>query len=176
MADKKPRGLRPWLDDIRLDGSGNYAYQGSHLQFSGDANWFHRFKIRLGILVGVLIASAIVAGCLNVGELDNTALVLIPYMLEIIFTAAFAWAAIRLLSSSSIMRSYIHKQTAGRLPVLSLLLAVAGAATAVCAAVFMMLKEAWSVTGVCCLVLHLLVCAAALLAYRVLRSASWKPI
>ena len=60
MAEKRPRGLRPWLDDIQLDDSGKYAYQGSHMKFSGGDGGdgaYRAFRLKLGV------CAVLLAGC-----------------------------------------------------------------------------------------------------------------
>ena len=93
MAEKKPRGLRPWLDDIQLDGSGKYAYKGSHMKFAGDETQRKRFLLTLGLSMGGAAVCTVAAGCLNVSDADNTMYVLIPYMIEVIAAVAFVWSS-----------------------------------------------------------------------------------
>ena len=176
MAANKPRGRRPWLDDMQLDESGKYAYRGSHMKFAGDDAAFRRFRLFLGICTAMLVLCPVAAGCLNVGVLDNTAYVLIPYMLEVVFTAAFAWASVRLLTKGSVVRSYIYKQTVQRLPVLCVLLAVAAGSTAVGAAVCSACENAWRGIVIVYLLLHTVECLLSVMAFFLLRHTSWSEI
>ncbi len=176
MADKKPHGLRPWLDDIQLEDSGQYAYKGSHMKFSGDDAAYRAFRVKLGVCAALLAAATVAAGFLDVGELDNTYWVLIPYMLEVVLTAAFVWAAARLLLNVAVVRSYVFAQTARRLPVLAVLIALSAAATAVAAAVLLALRRSIDLSCGIYLLLHAADCACALIAFRVLRGAKWESV
>lgn len=176
MAERKPRGRRPWLDDFKLEDSGQYAYQGSHMKFSGDAQLRKRFLWRLGLSMGGAAACTVAAGCLNVGDADNTVYVLIPYMIEVIAAVAFVWSAVRLLLGGSILRSYVFDQTVKRLPVLAVALAVGAAATLIGAAVFLILRRTIGVSDAVYLTLHAAVLALSLLGLRVLRGAKWESV
>jgi len=176
MAEKKPRGRRPWLDDIQLDGSGKYAYKGSHMKFSGDALQRKRYLWRLGVYMGGAAACTVAAGCLNVGDLDNTMYVLIPYMIEVIAAVAFVWSSCRLLLGGSVLRSYVYDQTVKRLPVLAVILFAGAAATLCGAAVFLILHKTIGVFTVLYLLLHAVVLTLSLLGFKVLREAKWETI
>lgn len=176
MAEKKPRGLRPWLDDIQLDGSGKYAYKGSHMKFSGDEAQRRRFLLSLGLCMGGAAVCTVAAGCLNVGDADNTMYVLIPYMIEVIAAVAFVWSSVRLLLGGSVLRSYVFDQTVKRLPVLAAVLAFGAAATLIGAAVFLILHKTVDVSIAVYLLLHAAVCALSLFGFQVLRKAKWEAI
>ena len=176
MAEKKPRGRRPWLDDMQLDDSGEYAYKGSHMRFAGDEAASRAYRLKLGALSAVLLALTVAAGCLDVGELDNTHYVLIPYMLEVVLTAAFVWSAVRLLLKGTLVRAYVFTQTARRLPVLAILIAASAAATAVAAAVHLILQRTIGVSTGVYLLLHAADCAAALVCFKVLRNVKWETV
>lgn len=176
MAEKKPRGRRPWLDDMQLDDSGEYAYKGSHMRFAGDEAASRAYRLKLGALSAVLLALTVAAGCLDVGELDNTHYVLIPYMLEVVLTAAFVWAAARLLLKGSLVRAYVFAQTARRLPVLAVLIALSAAATAVAAAVLLGMRKTIDAPCGIYLLLHAADCACALVTFFTLRKAKWEPV
>ena len=176
MADKKPRGRRPWLDEIQLGGDGQYAYRGSHMKFSGDDSAFRRFRLTLGVCTALLAACAVAAGCLNVGTLDNTVWVLVPYMIEVICTAAFAWSAGRLLLQGSVVRGYIFKQTAQRLPVLAIVTAAAAVLTLGSAAVCSAIEKSWTVPVIVYLLLQAADCAVSLLGLKVLKQAAWESV
>ncbi len=176
MTEKKPRGLRPWLDDIQLDGSGKYAYKGSHMKFSGDEAQRKRFLWRLGLPMAGAAVCTVAAGCLNVGDADNTMYVLIPYMIEVIAAVAFVWSSVRLLLGGSILRSYVFDQTVKRLPVLAVLLALGAAATLTGAAVFLILHQTIDAATAVYLLLHAAVCALSLFGFKALRKAKWETI
>ena len=176
MGEKKPRGRRPWLDEIKLEDSGQYAYKGSHMKFAGDDDAYRAFRLKLGVLASLLAAFAVAAGCLNVGELDNTYYVLIPYMLEVVLTAAFVWSAVRLLLKGTLVRAYVFTQTARRLPVLAILIAASAAATAVAAAVHLILQRTIGVSTGVYLLLHAADCAATLVCFKVLRNVKWETV
>jgi hypothetical protein len=176
MADRKPRGLRPWLDDIQLDGSGKYAYKGSHMKFAGDEAQRKRFLLTLGLSMGGAAVCTVAAGCLDVGDADNTMYVLIPYMIEVIAAVAFVWSSVRLLLGGSVLRSYVFNQTVKRLPVLAAILALGAAATLVGAAVFLILHQTIDASTAVYLFLHAAVCALSLLGWKALRSAEWESI
>ena len=176
MDDKKPRGRRPWLDEIRLEDSGQYAYKGSHMKFAGDDDACRVFRLKLGVLSAVMLAFTVAAGCLNVGELDNTYDGLIPYLLEVVLTVACVWAAVRLLLKGTLVRAYIFAQTARRLPVLAVLIALAAAATAVAAAVLLGLRRTIDLPCAVYLLLHAADCAAALVCFKVLRNVKWETV
>lgn len=174
MAEKKPRGRRPWLDDIRLEDSGKYAYKGSHMKFSGDEAQRRRFLLTLSLCMGGAVACTVAAGCLNVGDADNTMYVLIPYMIEVVAAVAFLWSSVRLLLGGSVLRSYVFDQTVKRLPVLAAVLAVGAAATLTGAAVFLILNKTIDASTAVYLALHAAVCALSLLGFKVLRKATWE--
>ncbi len=176
MAEKKPRGFRPWLDDIRLEDNGKYAYKGSHMKFSGDETQRKRFLWRLGLSMGGAAVCTVAAGCLNVGDADNTMYVLIPYMIEVIAAVAFLWSAVRLLLGGNVLRSYVYDQTVKRLPVLAVVLAVGAAATLLGTAVFLILHKTIDVSTAVYLVLHTAVCALSLFGFQALRKAKWESI
>ena len=176
MAEKKPRGFRPWLDDIRLEDSGKYAYKGSHMKFSGDETQRKRFLWRLGLSMGGAAVCTVAAGCLNVGDADNTMYVLIPYMIEVIAAVAFVWSSVRLLLGGSVLRSYVFNQTVKRLPVLAAILALGAAATLVGAAVFLILHQTIDASTAVYIFLLAAVCALSLLGWKALRSAEWESI
>ncbi len=176
MADKKPRGRRPWLDEIQLGGDGQYAYRGSHMKFGGDEAALRRFRLTTSVLTACLAVCVAATGCLNVGKLDNTVWVLVPYMLEVVLTAALAWSAVRLLLQGSVVRSYIFKQTAKRLPVLAIIDAAAAAITFGSAIVYSAIDSFWTAPVVVYLLLQAAVCALALLALKVLKRAAWESV
>ena len=176
MADKKPRGRRPWLDDIKLEDSGKYAYKGSHMKFSGNALQRKRFFLTLGLCMGGAAVCTVAAGCLNVGTLDNTMYVLIPYMIEVVAAVAFLWSAVRLLLGGDVLRSYVFDQTVKRLPVLAAILALGAAATLIGAAVHLGLHKTINVPCAVYLLLHAAVCALSLLSLNALRNAAWESI
>lgn len=174
MADRKPRGRRPWLDEIQLGGDGQYAYRGSHMKFSGGDEAFRRFRLTLGICAALLAVCAVGAGCLNVGTLDNTVWVLVPYMIEVVGTAAFVWSAVRLLLQGNVVRSYIFKQTVQRLPVLTIVTAAAAALTLICAAVCSAIEQSWTAPVIVYLLLQAADCAVSLLGLKVLKQTAWE--
>ena len=176
MADKKPRGRRPWLDEIQLGGDGQYAYRGSHQKFSGDDEAFRCFRLTLGVAAALVAVCVVAAGCLNVGTLDNTVWVLVPYMLEVVLTAAFAWSAVRLLLQGSVVRSYIFKQTVKRLPVLAIVNAAAAVLTFGSAIVLTAIEKSWTTPVIVYLLLHAAVCALALLEWKLLKRAKWESV
>ena len=176
MADKKPRGRRPWLDEIQLGGDGQYAYRGSHMKFGGDEAALRRFRLTTGVLTACLAVCVAATGCLNVGGLDNTVWVLVPYMLEVVFTAALAWSAVRLLLQGSVVRSYIFKQTSKRLPVLAVIDAAAAAITFGSAIVCSAIDSFWTAPVLVYLLLQAAVCALALLELKVLKRAAWESV
>lgn len=176
MADKKPHGRRPWLDEIQLGGNGQYAYRGSHQKFSGDDNAFRRFRLTLGCFAACLAGCVVAAGCLNIGKLDNTVWVLVPYMFEVVLTAAFAWSAVRLLLQGSVVRSYIFKQTAQRLPVLAVINAAAAGLTLIGAVVCSAMENSWTVPVIVYLLLHAAVCTLSLLALKAVKRTAWESV
>ena len=176
MADKKPRGRRPWLDEIRLGGDGQYAYRGSHMKFGGEEAAFRRFRLTNGVLTACLAVCVAATGCLNVGTLDNTVWVLVPYMLEVVFTAAFAWSAVRLLLQGSVVRSYIFKQTVKRLPVLAVIDALAAILTFGSVVVLSAIEKSFPAPVIIYLLLQAAVCALALLELKVLKRAAWESV
>ncbi len=176
MADKKPRGRRPWLDEIRLGGDGQYAYRGSHMKFGGDEAALRRFRLTNGALTACLGVCVAATGCLNVGRLDNTVWVLVPYMLEVVFTAAFAWSAVRLLLQGSVVRSYIFKQTVKRLPVLAVVDALAAILTFGSAVVLSAIEKSFPAPVIIYLLLQAAVCVLALLELKVLKRAAWESV
>lgn len=176
MADKKPRGRRPWLDEIQLSGDGQYAYRGSHMKFSGDDDAFRRFRGTLGSFTAVLVVCVAATGCLNVGKLDNTVWVLVPYMLEVVFTAALAWSAVRLLLQSSVVRSYIFQQTVKRLPVLAVIDASAAVLTFGSAIVLSAIEKSFPAPVIIYLLLQAAVCALSLLEWKALKQTTWESV
>ncbi|MBQ5968916.1 MAG: hypothetical protein IJL52_02230 [Clostridia bacterium] len=169
-------GKRPWLSDFHPGGNGDYAYRGGHKQFSGGADCFRRFRLTVGICTAAAAACVIASGCLPVSALYNTAYVMLPYVIEVVLTVAFVWSAVRLLANGELLRGYVHRQTAQRLPVLGAALALAVAATLVCTVIFVALH--WPVApwfwGL--IALQFILILSSLYSIKVLRAARWTDV
>lgn len=173
MQNQKPR-RRAYLDDFKPDASGNYVYCGKMLAFCGSETDRRRFRRRFGLCCAFMLAAEIAVGCLNPGELDNTMPVLIPYMLQVIFAAAFLWSGVRLVFADDPLRAYLHRQTVQRLPTLAVLLAVCAGATFLSALIVLIVQKSFDGAGIVYLLLQLAVCAAALFGRAHIRRAEWK--
>ena len=173
MQGQRPR-RKAYLDDFKPDAAGHYVYCGTTLAFYGTNEERRRFRFCFGLCCAVILAAEIAAGCLNVGTLDNTMLVLIPYMLQIVFAAAFLWAGGRLVFAGDPLRAYVHRQTVQRLPILAVILAVCAGATCICAVIALILQKSANAASIVYLLLFFAVCAAALCARAAIRKVHWK--
>ena len=176
MAGKAPRGRRPWLDEFQKRGDGEYVYQGSHKKFDAPAGRYARFRLLFGLCAAAAAAAVIASGCLRVGLLDRTAYVMLPYLLEVLLTAAFVWSAVRLLANGELLRGYVYRQTVLRLPKLGVALAGAAAATLVCAAVFAALHRPVLPGVWVYFALQAVVLAASLCGVRLLKKTEWTDV
>lgn len=129
MADKiyrRKRRRRAYLDDFQINENGTYEYTGGRYVYQGED--FRPAKIRLGIIAGLMLLSAIMAGCFPAVGI-NTPLVLIPYAVAAGFAVASCWALIRLVQGGNPMRAYVYQESVLRLPRRALLTAVSSGAS-----------------------------------------------
>lgn len=167
---------RPWLHDFHADENGAYAYRGSHKKFSGAPKDYRRFRLTFGVFAFCQAALVIATGCLPVSALYNTAYVMLPYLIEVLLTAAFVWAAVRLISGGELLRSYAHRQTAQRLPKLCVALAASEAVMLTCIIIYAALHRPVTAGLWTCLALQGVLVPISLYCFKVLRAAHWDDV
>lgn len=175
MAGGRRPLRRRYLDDFQPDAAGKYHYSGRYYRFAGT------FAARRGVLcrlsAGAAVTAAVIgAGCLDTAGMDNAIYVLIPYMADVVLTAALWWSCGRLLAGGDPLREYVYTATVRRIPRLCAALAIACGLTLVCAGVYLMMNgfAGRPAAGVEYVGLIGLAAAAALFCRRTLRPTDWK--
>ncbi len=143
MAKKlyqKKRGRRAYLDDFQVNEDGTWVYTGGRYVYQGTD--FSSAKKRLGIYAGLMLISAIGAGCLPAPGL-TTPLVLIPYALAAAFSVSSCLAFIRLCRGGNPMRTYAYNESVLLLPRRSLITAVSAGASLTGEILFVIQKGYW---------------------------------
>lgn len=104
------------LAQFQQDASGTYHYCGAHLTY------VHPKLGRPGLwsviwsLTVLASAASVGAGCFSVSGLQNSPLVLLPYVGEIGAVGAWLWAVVRWSAAGRSVRLYIYEATAEKLP------------------------------------------------------------
>ena len=137
MAEKRKKNSRKaYLNDIRLNESGKYAYQGYYYCFTGDEAERKKAYRALWLLLMANIAVAVASGCLSGAGITNTFYVIIPYIGEMSAIFALAWNHVKLLTKGEEIREYIYRSAHDKMPVAAMLTAFFAIVGAVLSLVF----------------------------------------
>ena len=85
MAEKKYKGRRAYLNDFKKNESGNYEYQGDLYYWKGDKESLKKEMITLWLLGIGMLASLILAGCVDAPGAMNSFTVVLPYTISFVF-------------------------------------------------------------------------------------------
>lgn len=176
MAEKKRKGRRAHLDDFYRDVSGEYQYVGKLRRYRGEIP-YEQVKTRLGVLIAALCLAVLGVGALPAPSMLGTGsfYVILPYIAELVGAFLCAWAAIRLISGGEELRNYVYEATVEKLPSRLAVTAVFAAASVVGNVLYLILKGfgGKAFLSLLVIVLHLAAAAAAVLAFRFLRTLRW---
>ena len=127
---KKERNRRAHLRDFHPDEKGAYRYEGRVRKagFSGDGadSGQERFRTqvrRMWAAAASLIPALVVIGTLPPEVMEDRALLLIPYILEMLLAVRILWALWRITSGGGTLREYQFETAAARQPLRCRLLA-----------------------------------------------------
>ena len=128
MADRKNKNA--YLDDFEKDLNGNYQYRGAHYYYKGTQP---RGKALVGlwVLCGGGTACLLAAGFVHGATAHAPFWLLLPYMAGLLAGVYVLYLLVRLTAGGDPLRSYIHEQTAQKLPGVCLAAAVLAALPAV---------------------------------------------
>ena len=108
MAEKKKKGRRSYLNDFKMNLTGEYIYTGAHFEPQGDYK-----KARLSVtLAGILlVALNLLCGCIPAEPMLNVFYVIIPFVVSLAASVRLLWAATRLWLNRLPLREYVLHQT-----------------------------------------------------------------
>ena len=130
MADRPKRPYRrAYLNDFRMDASGNYVYTGKCYAFSDGDDSRKRHLLKASLLEAVALFAAIFPECLSPVELCKNAFYLVPWLLQLVFVLLAGWSLLRLAFHASELRAYVYEATVKKLPRRALTAAILSAVT-----------------------------------------------
>ena len=132
MADREreKKKKHAYLDDFEKDLNGNYQYRGAHYRYAGERPHGRALAV-LWLLCGSGAALTVGAGVLPGATAHAPVYLLLPYMAALVLALYAVVLLVRLTRGGARVRSYIHEQTAQKLPSLCRATAVVCAAAAV---------------------------------------------
>ena len=120
MAEKKYKGRRAYLNDFKKNESGNYEYQGDLYYWKGDKESLKKEMITLWLLGIGMLASLILAGCVDAPGAMNSFTVVLPYTISFVFGISTVWGLWKLFEGGNPLRAYVYKASVEQIPVRSM--------------------------------------------------------
>lgn len=130
MERKNKRKGKEYLDDFHKDLNGNYQYTGSYRSYCGKMPRKKAMTL-LWLLCGGGAAALLAAGFVPAAGAMERFYVLVPYAIALVAQVSVIWALVRLTAGGELLRSYIHEQTIGQMPMRCLVGALFAALAAV---------------------------------------------
>lgn len=139
-GNKKKKGRRSYLNDIRPNLAGEYVYVGKYYVFVPGQKSFRRVLAEILFLCLMSLLGLIGSGFVNAGGMGNTFYVIIPYMGEAISVFVLLWAVSKLLIKGKKLREYVYGSSVLRIPAASICCAAFALAGIICITVFTVLN------------------------------------
>lgn len=125
---------RAYLDDFRKNESGVYEYVGDWYRCEYLGADYRRRLLGAWTAAAVMLVSVFLAGNVNAPGLgtglDNSLIVLLPWLVELFGSISVVWAMCRLTVGRNPMRAYVYAATVEKLPARAGLTAVFSVCTA----------------------------------------------
>ena len=117
MADKQKRpGRKEYLNQFKMDDSGQYAYRGTFMAYAqGEESW-KKDLIQIWLCCAIPTVLLIIMGFLPHSGLDGNLIVLLPYGLGLIALFVLIWKVGRLTLGGKRIRKYVYDATVKVLP------------------------------------------------------------
>ncbi len=119
----------------------------------------------------LMIAAAVVRGCIPAAGMLNCAYVLLPYVGELVCAVSVVWALVRFSANEEPLRDYVYNATAAILPVRAVFTACFAAAALIGEIVYFAIN---GFAGVPLVILHAVCGICALLVCKVSRAQEWE--
>ena len=117
MAEKKKRpGRKDYLNNFKMNDSGQYAYEGSYMAYTAGEESWKKDLFRIWLCCAVPAVFLIVIGFLSRSGLDGNLLILLPYGLEVVALFVLIWKTARLTHGGMHVRKYVYDATVKVLP------------------------------------------------------------
>ncbi len=175
MPRKEKKGRRAYLNDIKMNESGKYVYEGTCYFWNEEGESRCRVLVRLWILCGVLVVAAVAAGCIPAPGMGNCIYLVLPYALEVIAAVGVCWGLGRLTFGGDPLREYVYQATAEKIPGRSALAAVLAVLTAAGEIIYVIQNGMQDDAGMfaLCLILEGAAAVSAVYLRRVVSGLSW---
>ena len=173
---KRFRGGRAYLKDFERTPSGEFVYRGATYTYR-DADGKPRRKAlaELWLPGGLMLAAALVQGCLRTPGMISCVYVILPYVCELLCAVSVVWALVRLGTNPDPIREYVFRSTVAVLPLRSAFTAAFAGAALIGESVFLLVSGFDCAAATAALyVLLAVTCAAALYARRLARRLCWE--
>ncbi len=126
--EKKKRWFgKEHLNDFKRDASGEYAYQGSHMEYARDEEQWKKEIRYIWIACVVPAILLLLIGFIPHSGLDGNLLVILPYAAEVIALFIQIWKVVRLSYGGPKLRKYVHHSTADFLPGIAVVVMITAA-------------------------------------------------
>ncbi len=173
-TQKKNR--RAYLVNYAKALDGTYMYVGRYLKYQGTEDekaGLDRKLLILDILTAVFVAAM---ACTLIGEMSVQLYIVIPFVVEIIFTVLTVWYSVKLLRGKDPLKEHIHEQVAGKLPVFSIVLVVFAIISLILCIVFLLANPPGPMLAMNIIytALHLFTAASGIMVYRTYKAGSWE--
>ena len=109
MTEKKKKHRREYLNDFKLQDSGEYKFEGEIYCVQTD-DW-NGLRKNIWFRTGLVCLLVLVSGFLPSAGMINTFYVILPYMAEVIIAALVVWGIYRMTKGTEKIRSYIYEKT-----------------------------------------------------------------
>lgn len=109
--EKKKKGRRAYLNDFQKNGAGGYVYKGDLYRYTAGEKQRKKDLLLLWVWYASAVIVAIAAGCLPAEGLGRSALVLLPYLVEVGGLAAVGWALCRITAGGELLRAYVYESS-----------------------------------------------------------------
>jgi len=177
MKEKTQRkNRRAYLDNYAKALDGTYIYVGRYLKYKGTEADKKSLNVKLLILLILNVIFTLGLAFTLIGEMSVALYVVIPFVLEIIFTFFTVWYSIKLLMGKDPLKEHIYEQVVGKLPVFSMTLAVFACISLVLCIVFLLTNkpEFMLMLNIIYTVLHALIAAVGILINKSVKKSDWE--
>ncbi|MDO4321814.1 MAG: hypothetical protein Q4C61_04745 [Lachnospiraceae bacterium] len=176
MSEKQRKGRRAYLNDIKMNESGKYVYEGTYYAWDEKEKGRRRILAKLWGVCAVLAAAAVAAGCIPAPGMENCVYLVLPYALQVIAAVSVCWGLGRLSLGGNPLREYVYQAAVEKLPGRAVISAVFAGLTAAGELVYVIQNGVQGEAGMfaLCLVLEAIVTAAALYLRFAVLKLSWE--
>ena len=113
---RKRRGRRAHLNDFHQNLTGEFVYTGALCACTTPPARQAVCRRRLWTLTALLLAAAVLGGCIPAPGMQNHFYVILPYLGELAFSVSVLWALVRLGRDWTAVREYVYERTVPTLP------------------------------------------------------------